>query len=422
MIGNVVKNPSGNINLGPITVNGNYNFDVGRYKTASVSVTVEQPHIYGVTWSGGSSPVLTRTDDAVNFPNPNPYYSGMSSTPYSPFDGLMPWAGIRRVTDATAGELVEIPKFWYKLAYSGTALQLQIADAPVAGFQTSPAHSDRGDGVGERDYIYVGRYQCASDYKSKTGVNPKGNIERAALRTNIHALGSNVWQFDFLTLFTIQMLYLVEYATWDCQAAISYGTFASPSSGATVVACGGTDSMPYHTGTTASSKTSYSNYMQYRYIEGAWSNAEIFVDGITSGDYGAGCATANKGGVYLIKNPANFTDNANVGDYIGVAAPQSTAAHVNVSGNIKSFINTDRGFIPAEAENNSNYDTYGCANVRIAGGSSYPKHGRVLIVGGGTTQWRGAGIFGWGADVPYEGWSYGSVGGRLMVLPSSRII
>ena len=63
--------------------------------------------IYGAEWAGTSDPSWTRTDDAVGFSAPNPYYSGMSTTPSSPFDNIMPWSGMRRVTDANAAYIVE---------------------------------------------------------------------------------------------------------------------------------------------------------------------------------------------------------------------------------------------------------------------------------------------------------------------------
>ena len=80
--------------------------------------------IYGAEWAGGSSPVWTRTDAAANFADPNPYYSGMSGTPSSPFDDILPWSGLRRVTDSAAGELVEIPKFYYKWTRDGAKMKL----------------------------------------------------------------------------------------------------------------------------------------------------------------------------------------------------------------------------------------------------------------------------------------------------------
>lgn len=122
--------------------------------------------IYGATWDGSADSAWERTDDAVGFEDPQPYYSGMSGTPSSPFDNIQPWAGMVRSMDATAGEVVAIPKFYYKMGYADAennlGLKIQIAPASNGdvwatsnGFSVSPAHVDRGDGKGERDIVYL---------------------------------------------------------------------------------------------------------------------------------------------------------------------------------------------------------------------------------------------------------------------------
>lgn len=132
----------------------------------TVNVKLAYRHVYGVVWDGTSTTVWSRTGEAASFVNPTPYRAG--ATNYgSPFDNLYPWSGMVRVTDAVAGELVAIPKFWYKWTKSGNSLKLQIADKETDGFHVSPAHADRGDGKGERDIVYIGRYHCnTNNYKS----------------------------------------------------------------------------------------------------------------------------------------------------------------------------------------------------------------------------------------------------------------
>ena len=207
------------------------------------ALTLAYVKIYGAIWDGTSATAFSRTDDAAGFTNPVPYISG--ATNYSsPFDNLQPWAGMVRTADATAGELVAIPKYWFKWTKSGNSMKLQIADKATAGFSVSPAHAERGDGSGERDMVYVGRYHCNSAYKSVTGVAPKASITRASARSSIHNLGSTIWQYDFAMYWTIMMLYLVEFADWNSQAKIGYG--CGNNSAAQNV--GASDSMPYHTG------------------------------------------------------------------------------------------------------------------------------------------------------------------------------
>ena len=78
-------------------------------------------------------------------------------------------------------------------------------------------------------------------------------------------------------LVTIWMLYIVEFANLDSQEMIGYGGGNSSSKENT----GSTDTMPYHTGTMQTSKSTYGVGIQYRYIENLWANVETWTDGIT---------------------------------------------------------------------------------------------------------------------------------------------
>ena len=362
-------------------------------KTAVFYVTIKNVSIYGVEWDGSSSTILSRTDSAASFTNPVPYVSGASSYG-SPFDNLMPWSGIERVTVSAAGELVKIPKFWYKTTFSGSTFKLQIADSEADGFSVAPAFMDRGDGKGERDYVYVGRYHCSSsNYKSATGVTPKVSITRDAARTAIKALGSNIWQWDYAMLITIQMLYLVEYANWNVQATIGGGCSQTSSSSSAVFNCGGTDSMPYHTGTVGASHSDYGN-CQYRYIENLWGNCFDWCDGIYF-------SAAN---VYAIKNPANFSDTAN--------------------GTLVAQRPTSGGYISAIAKSNvSGFDWFyypsavaGSDSTYIPDYCNYSASGVGLLVGGYYNQNQGRGLFCLGGDGAASN-SSASIGSRLQYLP-----
>ena len=261
----------------------------------SKSITLQYVHIYGVLWDGTSSTVLSRTNDAQDFTDPVPAVNNGNGS--SPFDTLQPWAGMTRETDSAAGELVAIPKYWYKWTKSGNTVALQIADKAVEGFYVSPAHCDRGDGHGERDVVYVGRYHChTSNWKSQTGGKPKVNITRSAARSGIHNLGGSVWQWDWAMDWTIKMLYLVEYADWNSQTKIGYGCGNNSST----ENMGQTDGMTYHTGTKQSSRTTYGVGVQYRHIEGLWDNVYDWVDG----------CYYNSNGLNIILNPNNFSDSS----------------------------------------------------------------------------------------------------------------
>ena len=283
-----------------------------------ITVNVSVVQMWGAVWTGTEDPSWIRIGSAANLAEPIPYdYNAASDTVWSsPFDNIYPWAGMTK-SDRTGGTMVSIPKFYYRLGYyeGTTGLRIDITDTPLEGFSVSPAHVDRNDGKGERNITYVGRYKCVGGnntdttvrYKSLSGY-PPGYNTLPSIRTQIHsALGSKIWQFDFSTMFTIWLLYLVEYADWNSQTKIGPGggTFSNnePKNGYT-------DAMPYHTGKisfTVGSSTKIGS--QYRYIEGLWEFLYQWVDGCLYG-------YNTSGSLYLILNPSYFTDYiANVGDY-----------------------------------------------------------------------------------------------------------
>ncbi|MBQ6404226.1 MAG: hypothetical protein IJI27_10010 [Oscillospiraceae bacterium] len=331
----------------------------------SVSVTLAFVNIYGVTWDGTATQSLTRTDAAAGFSDPVPYVAG-ASTYGSPFDDLSPWKDIVRVTDAEAGEMVKIPKFYYKLTQSGSTISVQIADSAADGFSVCPACMDRGDGKGERDYVLVGRYHCAnSTYKSTSGVKPQVSLQQSTFRTNIHNLGSNVYMMDFATRFTIWLLYIVEFANWDSQKTIGKGC----GNNSAVENMGYTDSMPYHTGTTLSSRDTYGVSTQYRYMEGLWDNC---YDRLT------GCYNASSG-LMVEVNPANFAENSG-GVSVGTPASGWIAGlTVSTSGPFPCFINSNT--------------SGGGENAYVGDYWSFNASSPVVCVGGNYSQSGNRGMF-----------------------------
>lgn len=266
-----------------------------------VPVKAQFVTIYGVEWDWTSSGPTkgTRTDAAAGFSDPNPAVNNGNGS--SPFDNLMPWAGMVKET-RTGGVMVKEPKYWYKWTKTGKKLKLQIADGPVEGFHVDPVNMDRGDGLGELNFSYIARYHCASGtYKSETNKAQQVSITRSAARTSIHNLGTNIWQMDFAQMWYVGMLYLVEFADWNGQKTIGYGCSAAGSKENN----GKTDAMKYHTGTTAANRTTY-GYTQYRNIEGWWDNVYDWMDG----------CYYNSNGLNVILNPSKFSDNAN-GTLIG---------------------------------------------------------------------------------------------------------
>ena len=363
--------------------------------TATVEVTeykdypleLAYVHIYGASWDGTSTTKWSRTDEAAEFTDPVPYVAGASSYG-SPFDDRLPWSGMV-VSERTGGTMVAIPKFWYKLEQNGAGMTIKIADRAVEGYSVSPAHMDRGDGHGERDVVYIGRYHCNGTYKSGTG-SPRANMTRSSARANIHGLGSAIWQCDFAMRFTLWLLYIVEFADWNSQAKIGYGcgNNSSPQS------MGYTDSMPYHTGTTQSSRTTYGCGTQYRNIEGLWDNVLDWCDGCYN----------NGNGLNIILNPSEFSDSSN-GTAVGVPSNGwPSAFRVKTNGGFPVFI-------PTSASGND--ATYSCDGWNFS--SSYP----CLYVGGYYSHDSSYGLFYVGC---YTASYYdGGIGCRLQELPNGGV-
>ena len=330
--------------------------------------------IYGAEWDGTSTTLWTRTDDASGLSNPSPSVNGGNGS--SPFDDIMPWSGMVK-SERTGGTMVAIPKFYYKLSRpsgSNTGLKIQISMTQHDGYICSPAHMDRGDGAGERDVVYVGRYHCdSSTKKSKTGTSPYVSATRSTMRTTLHNLDSKLWQFDFSTRFTLWLLYLVEFADWNSQDKIGYGCSNSGS----VMTMGYTDSMPYHTGTTAASKTTYGG-TQYRNIEGLWDNVYDWLDG----------AYYNSSGLNIILNPANFSDSSG-GIAVGVPSSGYPSAF-----DIKTVNGTYSLILPTAASGSDStfscdYWGFSASNPCLFGGGYYSRnlnHGLFYVNGTGASN------------------------------------
>ena len=193
-------------------------------------------------------------------------------------------------------------------------------------------------------------------------------MTRANFRTNIHNLGSDVWQFDYAMLWTIRMLYLVEYADWNSQKKIGYGC-GNNSSTENAGIC---DGMTYHTGTNAANRTTY-GHTRYRYIEDLWGNVCDWCDGI----YFSGAS------IYGIKNPANFSDTSG-GTQVGTRATASNCIKAWTQPTASGF---EYMLYPSETISDSNYATYVCDYC------NYLSSNVVLFVGGNYSQSQFYGLF-----------------------------
>lgn len=346
--------------------------------------------IFGVLWDGSSSPAMTRTDDAASFSDPDPYVADGNHPGSSPFDDIMPWSGMVKETIGT-DVFVKIPKYWFKVTTDGASRKIQIANYPADGFNVSPAHQDRGDGKGERDYVYVSRYHVSSGYKSISGVKPLANITRSAARTGCSGRGTGYCQFDMMTLITIWYLYLVEFAHWNSQAKIGYGC----GNDSAAQNLGVSDTIPYHTGTMRASRTTYGVGTQYRWIEDLLGNVFDWVDGIYF-------SSAN---IYAIKDPANFSDSSG-GTLVGTRPTTTNVIKAWKDSTVSGY----EWFVYPSEVYSASYDTYCCDRVY------YGSSGVALYFGGCCSQSQSSGMF-YLVGNNGSSTSSGYTGARLLYLP-----
>lgn len=269
---------------------------------------------YGVEWDySRASPVLKRTGLAAGFPDPAPATS-LTETGSSPFDSIMPWAGMKRynIIDGEVAysqddpgfsqtdydTVVFIPEFYFRAEKdtSGKKWTWAISPTAQAGFTKHP-------GSGR----YVGRYHTSGSSSavfSKSGVAPLVNTNRTNFRTYSHKKGDKWWMLDLASWSAIQMLYLVEFANFDSQTTLGTG-YAGVTSA--VAAVGATDNAAYHT-----LKIS-SGHNQYRWVEDPFSNCRDWVDGFV----------ASSLDVYVGTDNAKFTDSKSSLTSAGITLPSS---------------------------------------------------------------------------------------------------
>jgi type II secretory pathway pseudopilin PulG len=199
-------------------------------KTIYSQSEVEEPKIYGISRdTTSSSSAWTRIEDAEGLVA-NATHDG--SSVINNFDSIYPWSDIisynyntttNQVTayygdanfkfDGTNGEvLTYIPEFYYKREVKAGKEYIYISQSAINGYTRSRAFS-------------VGRYRMSyldSKGHSFSGAAPKVSATITDFRGYAQALGSNFGQMDW-RYFTLQMLYLVEYADYNSQNKLGNG-------------------------------------------------------------------------------------------------------------------------------------------------------------------------------------------------------
>ena len=359
---------------------------------AEVPTATSADGAYGVEWDYSSdSPALTRKGLAASFSDPTPSTS-LSGSGSSPFDNIAPWKDMKRYNvingaishsqdDAAFSEtdydtVVYIPEFYYTAYKDTTNSKWLWAISPTAkaGFVKHP-------GSGR----YVGRFHTSGDSTavfSKSGVAPLANTSRTNFRTYSHNKGAKWWMLDLASWSALQLLYLVEFGSFNSQDKLGTGQDSG-----SVKASGGTTGAAYHT--VKRSK----NSNQYRWVEDPFSNVYDWIDGFIAVDRAA----------YVGLDNATFTDATSSLKKANITLPSSNF----ISGFGYSTV-CPYAFIPDTAAGSES--TYATDRVYSNTGTY------ALYVGGNYNTNANYGLFYFDASNSASGTS-AYLGSRLLYIP-----
>jgi hypothetical protein len=174
-----------------------------------------KPKIYGVAWNGGSSPTLTRTDDAVGMVA----NAGVDATPVvNNFDAAEIYRDIvDGITDSYSNVFVRIPKFWIEKTAVGAARTWRISRQPF-GSAYLPAC------FATANYVDVGKYNAAKSGTkliSQSGQYPYINDTIVNFRTFAQNNGAGYQQMDIHVHDVLRTLFYVEFATLHSQSKMT---------------------------------------------------------------------------------------------------------------------------------------------------------------------------------------------------------
>ena len=398
-IGGTVTVTSTEIGNGTMTVSvsegQNY---LGATKDVELTiVSVDTAKVFGVMWDYSlSSPELTRltpqTDPlsvVTTVPEQEPAACiGNDGNGQSDFDNYFPWKGMQRynyvdgqITDFVSYEngetYVYIPNFWSKIVNDSAneRMYFYISDSELAEFTKHP-------GSGK----YMSRYECNSSFLSAPGSTPKVNANLGDFRNSITAIDDRHYQYDIHTYNALELLYIVEFANLNTQAAIGAGI---TSGGALPI--GETDILAYHTGRINGAADNVSA-IQYRWIENLWGNVTTWVDGILI-----------RNGLVYICNDRTKYDSSTINNY------ESTEIHTPTNnGWHKTDQNYNNCYLIAFSVGGSD-STYTCDSFYYGVGV------RGLNVGGSYRFDSGSGLFWWdGSAAPNN--AVDGLGGRPILI------
>lgn len=276
--------------------------------------------------------------------------------------------------------MVEQPKFYYRVVpmslrkatgkgYVIDKANYYVSDMPKVGFKVHPAFVKNGI---ETDFVYFSAFEASvydvsanayitddaqtTDFtatsgdklSSIAGAKPASGITQQLTRANARVIAANRgtgWSQAYAaTVSATQLLFAVEYGSFNSQAAISKGVCGKAAgSGNKSVSTGATSLIGNASGMADGTDGLVS--VSYRGEENLWGNIWTFVDGMNVYTDG----TANRNNIYVADN--GFSENTQSAPYELVEITASV-----VGGYVSRFAYCEKYdwlFIPAENNGNS---------------------------------------------------------------------
>jgi hypothetical protein len=276
-------------------------------------------------------------------------------------------------------------------SYDGTyAVVARASDTTftvTAAFVATETGTAAGYVSGKNIQDFSANHQSGVDsLASVSGQYPLVGLTRAQNRTLAANNGIGWHQLDFALWSAIQMLYLVEYGTFDSQSVLGEGNTGTPSP-YPISSTAQTDSPHSVAGKSnalgnastdatsgASSASRDTAFMAYRGIENLYGNCNTWCDGINVNEGGAGR-------VHVTNDYTKFADDTTSG-YTLISSSFPTA-----SGFIRNILNTGAYFL--SSTNSGGSSSTFLTDEHTANSTA----SRVVLVGGTATQGAGGGAF-----------------------------
>ncbi|MEF9992680.1 MAG: hypothetical protein RR765_11330 [Peptostreptococcaceae bacterium] len=278
--------------------------------------------------------------------------------------------------------MIEFPKIYWKFTSVSNGYEIRVSNIKVDDDYLCPAHT-----IGNRevDNIYIGAYLGSINggkLRSARTQTPKVSQTIGAFRNQAQANGAGYQQWNYYSMFMLQILYLIMYKNLDSQTALGRGV-TNPSS---IMATGGT----YNKGMIFGEATG-GLQMKFLGVEDFWGNLYQWVDGYFF----------NSNRKMLISDNSVFNDTGV--SYVDCGQGNTS----NVSGSIKKIHGgTKTGFAIKESGGSTStyYSDYG-----------YLYANRLPISGGNQSDYLFSGAFQFMVDSSASN-SYSSISSRLVYL------